>query len=88
MVKERKKYPRNKDITPTSFYLGRTEERKRRSIALGRIAKLLGLTGRSQLLQKIADGEMFVSPIGDTETRRRLLEKVPEIEAGRDEGRE
>lgn len=51
---------RSKRIVPSSVYLGHLQLRKDREAELDRIARDLGLEGRSQLIQQIADGLLVV----------------------------
>lgn len=55
--KTKRKTPR---ITPSSVYMGDREMRKEREARLDTIAAALGLTGRSELIQQIADGALTV----------------------------
>ncbi len=62
-VKQTRKYQRKTPrITPVAFYLGDSPARERRADMLTEIAHQLGLRNRSELIQKIADGEYHVTP--------------------------
>lgn len=50
----------SKRISPVGFYLGDSPARDYRKRALDLIAKQLGCSGRSEMLQKIADGDLVV----------------------------
>lgn len=52
---------KNPRPAPKSFYLGDRETADQRCLALDELAKTLGLTGRSVLIQQIADGALVVS---------------------------
>ena len=54
-----RKTPRH---APSSVYLGDKYKRSWREKKLEEIASSVGLEGRSQLIQKIADGELEVRP--------------------------
>lgn len=47
-------------IQPASIYLGNPEQRERREANLDAIASKFDLGSRSELFQKIADGELIV----------------------------
>lgn len=54
---EKRKTPRP---PPIAVYLGVQDETKRRKAALDKLAAELGLDSRSELIQKIADGELRI----------------------------
>ncbi|MCA9912408.1 MAG: hypothetical protein KC496_03630 [Anaerolineae bacterium] len=51
---------RTSRVQTMNFYMGVPEDRIRRGTALDHLAHKLGVPNRSQLIQKIADGELTV----------------------------